>query len=386
MKSLPPQYASAAVGGDAEVDEEAAVPGLVLPFDLAGDTVEREDEVVVRRHVEGAVDRERIRLLSPPDVRIDAAKVDGEDPAHAVDVVPADLRQRRMPVVVGRPAEAGPVACGVRSRDRATAGAEREGDEERRSGCVPHASTMVLTRRFSTCGSPNTRTSTSTQPGERDVRSEQDRRPPAAGRRRDRAVAHRGGQQLAGVPEVSLTCDRPELGRVRGRRIVGAVLGLRLAVAIDALRGVPELDDDELAARGRRCERRALAVGEDHADPPLDLRGEEAPGAESGEGVEARGDPGDLLRRRRLDRGGLLQRRREHVLIERREQVWQRAVREPGKAGTHLGDRRSQLQRGGTARSSLVASAGPAAASIERETSTTKSASTSERTFRRRRD
>ena len=154
----------AAVGGDAEVDVEAAVARLVLPLDPAGGTVEREDEVVVRRHVERAVDRERIRLLPAAHVGVDAAEVDGEDAAHPVDVVPVDLRQRRVAEVVGSPAEAGPVPGRVRG-DGSAPSAEGEGDEKRRSGRVPHASTIVRPPRGpGKSGRPKTSPSTSTSP------------------------------------------------------------------------------------------------------------------------------------------------------------------------------------------------------------------------------
>ena len=154
-----------AVGGDAEIDEEAAVPGPVLPLDLAGVAVEREDEVVVRRHVERAVDRERIGLLPAANVGVDTAEIDGEDAPHPVDVRPVDLGQRRVAVVVGRPAETGPVPCRIRCDGTAARAECDDNDEQRRSKRVPHASTIVRTsRRPGKRGRPNTSASTSTSP------------------------------------------------------------------------------------------------------------------------------------------------------------------------------------------------------------------------------
>ena len=64
-----------AVRDDPEVLEERAVRRLVLPDDGARGAVEREDVVVVRRHVERAADRERIRLLPAAHVRVELLEV-----------------------------------------------------------------------------------------------------------------------------------------------------------------------------------------------------------------------------------------------------------------------------------------------------------------------
>ena len=53
---LPVAERDAAVGDDPEVAEDGDVVGLPAPDDRAGRRVEREDVVVVRRHVERAVD------------------------------------------------------------------------------------------------------------------------------------------------------------------------------------------------------------------------------------------------------------------------------------------------------------------------------------------
>ena len=102
----------AAVGDDAEVPEDGDVVRRPAPLDLAGRRVERPDVVVVRRHVQRPVRLDRIRLLAAADARVDLAEVDGEEPAELRDVPRSDLRQRRVPVLVRRVAEAAPADVG----------------------------------------------------------------------------------------------------------------------------------------------------------------------------------------------------------------------------------------------------------------------------------
>ena len=187
---------------------------------------------------------------------------------------------------------------------------------------------------------------TSPRPDERRVRRELDRAAAGAGELTDRPVADRGAQEIARPPEVALPRDRPEPGRERRRGLVRPVLGLGAARRRRSARpGSQSWTTTSRQPRSAARERGALAVGEDDADAALEPGREEAPRAERGEGVEARGDAGDLLRRRRLDLDRLPQRRGERARVERREEVRQRPVGQPGEAGRHLRDRRPQLER-----------------------------------------
>ena len=223
------------------------------------------------------------------------------------------------------------------------------------------------------------------EPGERRVRA---RARPCCGslpaELADRPVADRGAQQLARAPELVLPRDRPEPRRERRRRLVRPVLGLGLPVAVDPLARVPELDDDEPAARGPAPrERRALAVGQDDADAPLEPRREEA-----------------VRRRARRGRRSSWRRERPAAAAATRSRPPPAAV-EANARGSSVGKRYgsarsvSPARPAGTcgiaarsssaasrARSSLVAPSGPDEASIERETSRTKSAWTSVRASR----
>jgi hypothetical protein len=105
-----------AVRDDAEVLEECAVRGLVLPEDFPAGAVDREDVVVVRGDVQLSADRERIRLLPLLDVGVELEEVDVVRALQLVDVLRVDVVQRRVAVVVDRAAEREPVTCRNRVR------------------------------------------------------------------------------------------------------------------------------------------------------------------------------------------------------------------------------------------------------------------------------
>ena len=119
-----------AVRDDAEVAEDGDVVRGPAPLHLAGRGVEGEDVVVVRRHVDRSVLHDRERLLPAADRRVDGAEVDREDPAELADVVLRDLRQRRVPVLVRRVAEAAPADVSRRTGPR-----RRGGEQGSRKRC-----------------------------------------------------------------------------------------------------------------------------------------------------------------------------------------------------------------------------------------------------------
>ena len=140
----------AAVRDDPEVAEDGDVVRRPAPLDLAGRRVERPDVVVVRRHVQRPVRLDRVRLLAAADVRVERVEVDGEAAAERVDVARGDLRERRVPVLVGGVAESGPADIGARDLARADADASttkparpgramRPPDDGRDSSSVPRS-------------------------------------------------------------------------------------------------------------------------------------------------------------------------------------------------------------------------------------------------------
>ena len=141
---------------------------------------------------------------------------------------PRDLGQRRMPVVVRRPAEARPVAASRpprrhRLRRRTATTDENEG----RSSQLSHAPAMVrLPRKAGKRAGPSTSQRTSASPTRAAYGASSTVLRPLPGELPDRPVADRSGQEIARSSELVLPRDRPEPGRERRRSLVRPVLGL----------------------------------------------------------------------------------------------------------------------------------------------------------------
>ncbi len=105
----------AAVRADAEVREQRGVRRLVAPDHTARRAVQGEDVVVGGRHVDAAVDDERVRLLPAEHRGVERAEVHVEHATESADVRSRDLPERRVPGLVERAAPAEPVAGRGRS-------------------------------------------------------------------------------------------------------------------------------------------------------------------------------------------------------------------------------------------------------------------------------
>ena len=145
MKSLPPQYASPRFAATPKFLKTRAVQRLVLPDrSCPVGAVDREHVGVVRRDVERAADRERVRLLAASDVGVALLEVDRVDATELVDVRRRDLGERRVALVVGRATERrasrrSAIGGAVADVETPTAAAERDG---RGHAGESHASTL----------------------------------------------------------------------------------------------------------------------------------------------------------------------------------------------------------------------------------------------------
>ena len=224
----------AAVRDDAEVLEDGAVRRLSLPEDLPGRAVDREDVGVVRRHVERAADRERIRLLAAARVRVEPQEVHRVHAAELVDVRRRDLGQRR---------EA--VRCRASDRTRASRRRRRRWPRDGR------ARRLRTRREHDRRGD---RHEPVPEPEPRDASSHLGRRPTRRGTcRRNRL---RGALAVrASATPTARSAGGP--ASVRRERVIGHVAGDVLQRA--ALGGVPE---------ARRPRRRASDAGERRLLPP----------------------------------------------------------------------------------------------------------------------
>ena len=119
-----------------------------------------------------------------------------------------------------------------------------------------------------------------------------------------------------------------------------------------------------------------LAVGDHDRDPLVSTSAEVVWPAEIRERAERRRAAGAPVGRRPLDPDRPVERRRERVRAERREEVWQHAVGERRDADPHVGELRRSSFANVRARSSRVGSVGARRASIERVMSNTTSTST----------
>ena len=114
--------------------KNAAVRRLVLPEHLARGAVEREDVVVVRRHVELAADRERVRLLPAAHVRVELLEVErvGALPSWSTlaGVISVSGESRLLSAVRPKPSQS-PAGIGARCDSTPTHRRDSESDHER---------------------------------------------------------------------------------------------------------------------------------------------------------------------------------------------------------------------------------------------------------------